>query len=73
MCRGAQLGTSSLSCAARGTPLDRPDSLIVPALAIALVGGAWLQRLVRAAIVDAAALPHVRAAHLAGHHSAAVA
>lgn len=56
-----------------GTPLDRPDSLIVPALAIALVGGAWLQRLVRAAIVDAAALPHVRAAHLAGHHSAAVA
>lgn len=40
-----------------GTPLDRPDSLIVPALAIALVGGAWLQRLVRAAIVDAAALP----------------
>ncbi|CAB0663600.1 ABC transporter permease [Corynebacterium diphtheriae] len=56
-----------------GTPLDRPDSLIVPALAIALVGGAWLQRLVRAAIVDAAALPHIRAAHLAGHHPVTVA
>lgn len=56
-----------------GTPLDRPESLIVPTIAIALVGGAWLQRLVRAAIVDASALPHVRAAHLAGDHPVSVA
>ena len=55
-----------------GTPAERPESLIVPALAIALIGGAWLQRLVRAAVVDAQALPYVRAAHLSGMHPLAV-
>lgn len=56
-----------------GIPFDRPASLLVPTLAIATIGGAWLQRLVRAAVVDAAALPHVHAAHLAGYHPVSVA
>lgn len=55
-----------------GSPLDRPQALVVPALAIALVGGSWLQRMVRGAIVDAAALPHVRAATLSGIHPVTV-
>lgn len=55
-----------------GTPADNPGALIIPSLAIALVGGAWLQRLVRAAVVDAQALPHVRAAHLSGMHPLSV-
>lgn len=55
-----------------GTPLDRPAALIVPVLGIALTGGAWLQRMVRAAVVDASLRPHVRAAALAGMHPAAV-
>ncbi|ALA67496.1 ABC transporter permease [Corynebacterium lactis RW2-5] len=55
-----------------GTPADNPEALIIPALAVAVIGGAWLQRLVRAAIVDARALPHVRAAELAGMHPVSV-
>lgn len=55
-----------------GSPLDRPAGLLVPVLGIALTGGAWLQRMVRAAVVDASLLPHVRAAALAGMHPAAV-
>lgn len=55
-----------------GTPLDRPSVLVVPALGIALTGGAWLQRMVRAAVADAALLPHARAAALSGAHPATV-
>lgn len=51
-----------------GTPADNPKALIIPALALALIGGAWQQRLIRAAVVDAQALPYVRAAHLSGMH-----
>lgn len=55
-----------------GTPADNLGALIIPSLAIALIGGAWLQRLVRAAVVDAQALPHVRAATLSGAHPLSV-
>ena len=55
-----------------GTPLDRPDGLFVPALGIAVTGGAWLQRMVRAAVADAHVLPHVAAARLSGMHPLAV-
>ncbi|WP_026162294.1 ABC transporter permease subunit [Corynebacterium ulceribovis] len=57
---------------AGGTPFDRPEILLVPALALAITGGAWLHRMVRAAIADATLLPHVQAAHLSGQHPAAV-
>lgn len=56
-----------------GSPWDRPSALVVPALSIALVGGAWLQRMVRAAVTDAASLPHIQSLRRAGMHPAEVA
>lgn len=50
------------------TAWQRPSSLIVPALALAIIGGAWLQRLVRAAVIEAQKLNFVRAATLRGLH-----
>lgn len=49
-----------------GTPLDRPEILVLPVIALAAVGGAYGGRLIRAAVADAARLPHVEAARLAG-------
>ncbi|NJP43550.1 ABC transporter permease [Streptomyces sp. PRB2-1] len=49
-----------------GTPLARPVVLVLPAGTLALFGGAWAGRLIRAAVADAARLPHVEAARLAG-------
>lgn len=48
------------------TPLDRPEILILPALALALPAGAWSSRYVRAAVADARTAPSVEAARLAG-------
>lgn len=48
------------------TPLDRPEILVLPVLALAVVGGAFGARLVRAVVADAARSPHVEAARLAG-------
>lgn len=49
-------------------PHERPAALVIPVIAIALPGAAWLQRMVRGVVADAAAQPHVRAARLAGDH-----
>ncbi|MBW4720377.1 ABC transporter permease [Saccharothrix obliqua] len=49
-----------------GTPLDKPDVLVLPVLALTLFGAAWAGRIVRAAVIDADGLPHVEAARLAG-------
>ncbi|AVZ38958.1 MULTISPECIES: ABC transporter permease [unclassified Dietzia] len=49
-----------------GSPLDRPQILVLPALTAGLAVGAWLQRTVRAVVAAEAARPHVRAARLAG-------
>ena len=49
-----------------GTPLDRPQILVLPVVALAAVGGAFGGRMIRAAVADAARLPHVEAARLAG-------
>ena len=49
-----------------GTPLDRPEILVLPVIALTAVGGAYGGRLIRAAVGDAARLPHVEAARLAG-------
>lgn len=49
-----------------GTPLDRPEILVLPALSLVLVGTAWAARLVRAAVADATVAPNVVAARLAG-------
>lgn len=51
---------------AGGSPLDRPDALVLPVAALVLVGGAYATRLVRATVVEAARAPHVEAARLAG-------
>ncbi|WP_448852815.1 ABC transporter permease [Corynebacterium sp. 335C] len=50
------------------SPFDRPEALVIPVIAVVLPGAAWLQRMVRGAVADAAARPHVRAARLAGEH-----
>jgi peptide/nickel transport system permease protein len=49
-----------------GTPLDRPEILVLPVLSLTLFATAWASRLVRATVVDANAAPHVEAARLAG-------
>ena len=48
------------------TPFDRPEILVLPALALALPAGAWTSRYVRAAVADARNAPSVEAARLAG-------
>jgi len=48
------------------TPLDRPEILILPSVALAVPAGAWASRYVRAAVVDARTAPNVEAARLAG-------
>ncbi len=48
------------------TPLDRPEILVLPSVALAVPSGAWASRYVRAAVVDARTAPNVEAAHLAG-------
>ena len=47
-------------------PLDRPEILVLPSIALAVPAGAWASRYVRAAVVDARAAPNVEAARLAG-------
>lgn len=49
-----------------GTPLDRPVILVLPVISLAIVGGAFGARLIRAAVADAARMPHVEAARLSG-------
>ncbi|XVV00801.1 ABC transporter permease [Actinosynnema sp. CA-248983] len=49
-----------------GTPLDKPEVLVLPVAALTLFGAAWAGRIVRAAVIDADGLPHVEAARLAG-------
>jgi peptide/nickel transport system permease protein len=49
-----------------GSPLDRPEILVLPVLSIAVVGGAFAARLVRAVVADAYRAPHVEAVRLAG-------
>ncbi|MCY3619717.1 MAG: ABC transporter permease [Acidimicrobiaceae bacterium] len=53
-------------------PLDRPEILVLPALALALPAGAWTSRYVRAAVADARTAPNVEAARLAGLSSTRV-
>ena len=48
------------------TPLDRPEILVLPAVALAVPAGAWATRYVRAAVADARTAPSVEAARLAG-------
>ncbi|MFE1950781.1 ABC transporter permease [Streptomyces sp. NPDC059524] len=50
-----------------GEPLlAHPEALVLPVTALTLFSAAWAGRLVRAAVADAAATPHVEAARLAG-------
>lgn len=49
-----------------GTPLSRPAILVLPVISLSIVGGAYGARLIRAAVADAARMPHVQAARLAG-------
>lgn len=49
-----------------GTPLDRPAILVLPVASLAVVGGAYGARLIRAVVADAFRRPHVEAARLAG-------
>ncbi|MFF6918549.1 ABC transporter permease subunit [Streptomyces sp. NPDC012466] len=50
-----------------GEPLiAHPEALALPVAALTLFSAAWASRMVRAAVVDAAAAPHVEAARLAG-------
>lgn len=51
---------------ADGTALDRPEILVLPVVSLAIVGGAFGARLIRAVVADASRLPHVEAARLAG-------
>ncbi|PJN39967.1 ABC transporter permease [Streptomyces sp. CB02959] len=48
------------------SPLARPEVLVLPVAALTLFSAAWASRMVRAAVADAAAAPHVAAARLAG-------
>lgn len=48
------------------SPLDDPLILVLPAATLALVGGSFGARLIRAVVADAVATPHVEAAVLAG-------
>lgn len=49
-----------------GSPLDEPSVLVLPAATLAIFGGAFGARLIRAVVADAASSPHVEAAVLAG-------
>ncbi|GAA0933720.1 ABC transporter permease [Virgisporangium aurantiacum] len=49
-----------------GTPLDRPEILVLPAGSLVLFATAWASRLVRATVVDANLAPNAEAARLAG-------
>ncbi|MEU3838566.1 ABC transporter permease [Streptomyces sp. NPDC028635] len=50
-----------------GEPLlAHPEVLVLPVTALTLFSASWASRMVRAAVVDAAAAPHVEAARLAG-------
>ena len=49
-----------------GTPFSRPEILVLPVMSLSIVGGAYGARLIRAAVADAARMPHVQAARLAG-------
>ena len=49
-----------------GTPFSRPEILVLPVVSLSIVGGAYGARLIRAAVADAARMPHVQAARLAG-------
>lgn len=55
-----------------GTPLDRPEILVLPVVSLAVVGGAFGARLIRAVVADAGHLPHIEAARLAGLSEAKV-
>lgn len=57
---------------AGGTPLDRPEILVLPVVSLALVGGAFGARLIRAVVADVCRSPHVEAARLAGLRERAV-
>ncbi|MEM9712756.1 MAG: ABC transporter permease [Actinomycetota bacterium] len=48
------------------SPLDDPIVLVLPAATLAVVGGAFGARLIRAVVADASSAPHVEAAVLAG-------
>lgn len=48
------------------SPLDDPIVLVLPAMTLAVVGGAFGARLIRAVVADASSSPHVEAAMLAG-------
>ena len=52
--------------ASDGTPFSRPEILVLPVISLSIVGGAYGARLIRAAVADAARMPHVQAARLAG-------
>lgn len=49
-----------------GAPWDAPTILVLPVATMAVVGGSYGARLVRAVVVDASATQHVEAARLAG-------
>ncbi|MFB6888396.1 ABC transporter permease [Kitasatospora sp. NPDC056327] len=49
-----------------GSPLDRPEILVLPVATIVLFGGAWAGRIVRATVADANGAPNARAARMAG-------
>jgi peptide/nickel transport system permease protein len=49
-----------------GTPLDRPEILVLPAGSLVLFATAWASRIVRATVVDADLAPNAEAARLAG-------
>ena len=49
-----------------GTPFSRPEILVLPVISLSIVGGAYGARLIRAAVADAARMPHVQAARLSG-------
>ena len=55
-----------------GTPFSRPEILVLPVSSLTIVGGAYGARLIRAAVADAARMPHVQAARLAGLSEARV-
>ncbi|WP_433498383.1 ABC transporter permease [Sphaerimonospora sp. CA-214678] len=49
-----------------GTPLDRPEILVLPVATLSIFATAWAATVVRATVIDANALPNVEAARLAG-------
>lgn len=51
-----------------GSPLDAPETLILPVLSLSVVGLALASRLIRAAAADVASSPYVEAARLNGVH-----